>query len=163
SCATSPRGRPSATPPPWPIPPWWLGSRTSTARRSRGGGGSREEQERDAGEQRGQDEPAVAHVAEETGQWNAGLLGEGRHREVGGAADIGTGPHGDGAKAERGEDGVGDAHHLVAEAEALAEREKREIGRRIVEKRRHRACRPEKLPCLADPQFAPARPEQLQR
>jgi hypothetical protein len=53
--------------------------------------------------------------------------------KVGGIADRRIGPQGDRAHAEGGQDGVGHAHHVVAEAQALAEGEKRQIGVRIVE------------------------------
>jgi hypothetical protein len=94
---------------------------------------SREEEEGDAGEQRGEDEAAVDHVAEEGRHPDAGFFGDRLDHEVGGIADIRVGPHCNRAHADGGQDGVRHAHHVVAEAEALAEGEERQIGGCIVE------------------------------
>ena len=86
------------------------------------------------GEERQQDQAAVEHVADEARHLHSLLLRDRLHHEVGRVADVRVGPHRDRTHADRRQDRVGDAHHLAREAQALRQREERQIGRRVVEK-----------------------------
>ena len=60
-------------------------------------------------------------------------------------------------------DGTHISDDLIGAAEALAEREEGEVGRRVVEERRDHPGDPEELPRLAHAELGAARAEELER
>ena len=84
------------------------------------------------------------------------------HHEVGRVADVGVGAHEDRAGGDGLEDAVRHAGHLRGQLEALAEREEREVGRRVVQHARERASAPVELHLAVEAELVRVESEVIQ-